>query len=187
MTELEQYLAEKNTVEQRITELAKKAAVVSGRITIRKADLAAIGRSPKQDDTYLRMKDLAQDLNTQLAELHRQRKQLNKEIAALKAQEPKKPPKPRGARPGNRVYMGSEFKDCNGFERRLALLMAYEIGQERYNELRRQAGDDTRDGETLYYTGPRPAARWDDACRRPEEDFEKMMRTNRNSYAGREI
>lgn len=71
----------------------------------------------------------------------------------------------------------------------LTYLMAYEIGQERYEQLKRQASDDTRDGETYFYTGPKP--RWDEACRKPEQeiadDFERLMTRNFNKYAGNEI
>ena len=117
---------------------------------------------------------------------------MKKRKRELIAQVPPKPKKPRGERPGNRVYMGREFYDCNGYERRLALLMAMEIGQKRYEELKRQAADDTSRGETYFYTGTTVTARWDDACRKSEaekigEDFERMMRTNYNRFSGEEI
>ena len=179
---------ELNQVKQKIDALAKEFAVVNSQVTIRKIELSAAGlpNKPKTttDEKLLALRGRAQELNAELQAMNKRRKELNK-------QTPPKQPKPRGERPKNRVYMGSEFKDCNGYERRLALLMAYEIGQERYEELKRQASDDTARGETYFYTGPRP--RWDESCRRTplQEDldnaFDHMMRSNGNDYAGRGI
>ena len=168
--------------------LAKEFAVVNSHVTIRKIELAAEGLSNKPktttDEKLLQLLARSRELNDELAALNKRRKELNKKI-------PPRQPKPRGERPKNRVYMGTEFRDCNGYERRLALLMAFEIGQERYEELKRQASDDTANHETLFYTGPRP--RWDEACRRStlqedlENEFDRMMRSNKNDFAGRDI
>ena len=133
MTEVE-IRAELNQVKQKIDTLAKEFAVINSQITIRKIELNAEGVSAKPKSTtdpkLIRLLARAQELNEELNGLHKRRKELNKMVPPKVKQK-----KPRGDRPKNRVYMGSEFRDCTGYERRLALLMAYEIGQERYTEL----------------------------------------------------
>lgn len=57
-------------------------------------------------------------------------------------------------RPGGpNVWFGPEFNNIKGAEKRLVVMMAREIGQDRYNELRRIAYWDTRRGNNRYYTG----------------------------------
>lgn len=178
---------ELNHVRQELDNRAKEYAILSSKIAIRRIELNAAGISSKPKNTpdeLLRgMIERCNVLITEIRDLKKRRQELLKAV-------PPKPKKPRGERPGNRVYMGREFYDCNGYERRLALLMAMEIGQKRYEELKRQASDDTSRGETYFYTGPR--SRWDEACRKTEEekigeDFERMMRSNYNRFSGEEI
>ena len=189
MDEKQRLDAEKNRVAQQIAERKLKYSLAQQKLIQRKAEIEILGRETKkgktEDATLQRLYEMVGGLNEELKALNKERKKINKDIANL----PKAPvvKKPRGERPLNRVVMGSEFRDCNGFERRLALLMAYEIGPARYAELKRQASDDTRNHETDFYTGGvRP--RWDDVCRKQDdhEDFERMMRNNRNQYAGSE-
>ena len=194
MTENE-VLAELNSTKQRMERLAIESGYISSQIAVHKLSLQARGISINKNCTDTEMVNLREKFR-EIADEIRQIKKRRQELNKLKQEFDKaKPPtvrqvKPRGERPKHRVYMGNEFRDCNGYERRLALLMAYEIGQERYQELKRQASDDTHNGETSFYTDGR-VARWDDACRRDEyiiaDDFERMMRTNFNRYGGEEI
>lgn len=63
-------------------------------------------------------------------------------------------------RPGGpAVWFGPEFNNIKGAEKRLIVMMAREIGQNRYNELRRIAYWDHRNGNNRYYTG---SAQWND-------------------------
>ena len=179
----QELLARVNDVKQRIDERSKEFAILNSRITVRKYEIKAEGGSVKPntatDPKLLSMWKRIRELNTELSDLHKQRKALNRQLADM----PRKPrpKKPRGQRPKNRVFMGNEFRNCTGFERRLALLMAYEIGPERYSELKRQASDDTRNGETEFYTGGYKSY-WDDACRTVEirlaDEFERRMTEN---------
>lgn len=180
---------ELNHVRQELNNRAKEYAILSSKIAIRRIELNAAGVSSKpkntSDEVLRGMIERCTALIAEIRDLKKRRQELLKLV-------PPKPKKPRGARPINRVYMGREFYDCNGFERRLALLMAMEIGQKRYEELKRQAADDTSRGETYFYTGTTVTARWDDACRKSEaekvsEDFERMMRSNFNRFSGEEI
>lgn len=181
--------AELNQVRQELDNLAKEYAILSSKISIRRIELKAAGISAKTkntpDELLKGMIDHASEMIVEIRSLKKRRQQLLKAV-------PPKPKKPRGERPINHVYMGREFYDCNGYERRLALLMAMEIGQKRYDELKRQAADDTSRGETYFYTGTTVTRRWDDACRKSEveqigEDFERLMRTNFNRFSGEEI
>ena len=180
---------ELNHVRQELDNKAKEYAILSSKIAIRRIELNATGVSSKPKNTPDELlRGMIERCNVLIVEI----RDLKKRKRELIAQVPPKPKKPRGERPGNRVYMGREFYDCNGYERRLALLMAMEIGQKRYEELKRQAADDTSRGETYFYTGTTVTARWDDACRKSEaeqigEDFERMMRTNFNRFSGDEI
>jgi chromosome segregation ATPase len=188
-------LAELNTTKQRMEKLAIEVGYIGSQISAKKLALSARGLSVKKNTTdgeLVTMRTKYQELSNEIRQIKTRRQKL---LKAKQEYEKAKPPesrkiKPRGERPKNRVYMGSEFRDCTGYERRLALLMAYEIGQERYSELKRQASDDTRNGETDFYTGGQ-RSHWDDACRRPEikvaDDFERMMRTNYNQFAGEEL
>lgn len=54
---------------------------------------------------------------------------------------------------GPAVWMGQEFKNIKGAEKRLIIMMAREIGQMRYTELRRIAFWDHERGNNRYYTG----------------------------------
>lgn len=195
MTEKE-VLAELNTTKQRLEKLAIESGYLGSQIAVKKLALSTQGISVKKNTTDAELVNLRlkyQETNEEIRKIKTRRQKLLK----LKQEfEKAKPPearkiKPRGERPKNRVYMGNEFRDCNGYERRLALLMAYEIGQARYDELKRQASDDTKNGETTFYVGDTPRPRWDEACRRPEieiaDDFERMMRHNYNRYAGEEL
>ena len=57
-------------------------------------------------------------------------------------------------RPGGpSVWMGGEFNDIRGAEKRLIVMMAREIGQARYQELKRIAYWDEHHGNNRYYTG----------------------------------
>ena len=51
------------------------------------------------------------------------------------------------------VWFGSEFNNIRGAEKRLIVMMAREIGQDRYQELKRIAYWDERHGNNRYYTG----------------------------------
>ena len=194
MTEQE-VLTELNTIRQRLEKLAIEVGFIGSQISARKLALSARGMSVKKntsDGELINMRTKYQEMSADIRQLKARKQKLLKmkqEYDKAKPPESRKI-KPRGERPKTRVYMGSEFRDCTGYERRLALLMAYEIGQERYSELKRQASDDTRSGETEFYTGG-ARSHWDDACRRPEiqiaDDFERMMRTNYNQFAGEEL
>lgn len=63
----------------------------------------------------------------------------------MKADE-RRPDKPR-------VWFGGEFNNIKGAEKRLIMMMAREIGQERYQELKRIAYWDEQRGNNHYYTG----------------------------------
>ena len=54
---------------------------------------------------------------------------------------------------GSNVWFGPEFNNIKGAEKRLIVMMAREIGQARYNELRRIAYWDDRHRNNRYYTG----------------------------------
>ena len=54
---------------------------------------------------------------------------------------------------GERVWMGSEFRRLRPAEKRLIMLMAREIGQARFQELRRIAFYDEKHNKNRYYTG----------------------------------
>ena len=54
---------------------------------------------------------------------------------------------------GERVWMGSEFRKLRPAEKRLIMLMAREIGQQRFQELRRIAFYDEKHHKNIYYTG----------------------------------
>ena len=54
---------------------------------------------------------------------------------------------------GPNVWFGPEFNNIRGAEKRLIVMMAREIGQERYNELRRIAYWDDQHRNNRYYTG----------------------------------
>lgn len=189
-------LAELNATKQRMEKLAIDSGYLSSQIAVKKLALSVQGVNYKKTTTDAELVNLRTKYQEVIDEI-RQLKARRQKLLKLKQQhEQAKPPeakkiKPRGERPKNRVYMGSEFRDCNGYERRLALLMAYEIGQERYNELKRQASDDTIRGETKFYMGDDHRPRWDEACRRPEieiaDDFERLMKSNYNTFAGKEI
>ena len=191
----QEVLSELNSTKQRMDKLAIESGYLSSQIAVKKLTLSTQGVSVKKNTTDTELANLRIKYQETIAEIRKLKTQRQKLLKQQKEIEAAKPPvqrkvKPRGARPKNRVYMGSEFRDCNGFERRLALLMAYEIGQDRYDELKRQASDDTKSRETEFYTGG-ARSHWDDACRRPEikiaDDFERMMVTNFNRYAGDEI
>ena len=51
------------------------------------------------------------------------------------------------------VWFGSEFNNIRGAEKRLIVMMAREIGQARYQELKRIAYWDEQHGNNRYYTG----------------------------------
>lgn len=51
------------------------------------------------------------------------------------------------------VWFGNEFNNIRGAEKRLIVMMAREIGQARYQELKRIAYWDERQGNNRYYTG----------------------------------
>lgn len=51
------------------------------------------------------------------------------------------------------VWFGSEFNNIRGAEKRLIVMMAREIGQDRYQELKRIAYWDEQHGNNRYYTG----------------------------------
>lgn len=63
----------------------------------------------------------------------------------MKADE-RRPDKPR-------VWFGGEFNNIKGAEKRLIMMMAREIGQERYQELKRIAYWDEQRQNNRYYTG----------------------------------
>lgn len=52
-----------------------------------------------------------------------------------------------------KVWFGSEFNNIKGAEKRLIMMMAREIGQARYQELKRIAYWDEQHGNNHYYTG----------------------------------
>lgn len=195
MTEAE-VAAELNTTKQRMEKLAIESGYLGSQIAVKKLALSTQGISYKKNTADIELINLRtkyQEVNAEIKQLKARRQKL---LKLKQDYEKAKPPeskklKPRGERPKNRVYMGNEFRDCTGFERRLALLMAYEIGQERYSELKRQAGDDTKRGETAFYVGDNQRPKWDEACRRPEiqiaDDFERMMRSNYNKFAGEDL
>ena len=167
-----------------IDQKKKVASLLTAKITVRKMEVEALGYSSKMSntpDTQLRqMQEKAAALN---AELH----QLKVKYKALKALVPEPPqaPKPKPTCSRN-VVLGEEFRDCSAYERKLALLMVNEIGQKRYEELRRQAkASETTVTVARYETVSAPRS----VTYRVSEtdDFEKMMRRNFNSYAGREI
>ena len=54
---------------------------------------------------------------------------------------------------GPNVWFGSEFNNIRGAEKRLIVMMAREIGQARYSELKRIAYWDENHGNNRYYTG----------------------------------
>ena len=57
-------------------------------------------------------------------------------------------------RPGGPpVWFGSEFNNIKGSEKRLIVMMAREIGQARYQELKRIAYWDEKHRNNRYYTG----------------------------------
>lgn len=56
------------------------------------------------------------------------------------------------------VWFGSEFNNIKGAEKRLIVMMAREIGQARYQELKRIAYWDEKHGNNRYYTG---SNKWD--------------------------
>lgn len=54
---------------------------------------------------------------------------------------------------GGNVWMGGEFNNIKGAEKRLIVMMAREIGQARYQELKRIAYWDEHHKNNRYYTG----------------------------------
>ena len=56
------------------------------------------------------------------------------------------------------VWFGNEFNNIKGAEKRLVVMMAREIGQARYQELKRIAYWDEKHGNNRYYTG---SNKWD--------------------------
>ena len=72
----------------------------------------------------------------------------NKDVIAIRnAKAEERRPK------GPNVWFGAEFKNIRGSEKRLIVMMAREIGQERYQELRRIALWDEHHKNNRYYTG----------------------------------
>ena len=119
-------------------------------LTIRKLALQKLGEHTKREN--------ATDAN--LLALYAENDELMAALKELKVAQKKLPApantqkKPRGERPEGKVYFGGEWREgLNAFQKRLVILMAREIGQERYQELKRQALDDYRKRETEFYTG----------------------------------
>lgn len=54
---------------------------------------------------------------------------------------------------GERIWMGSEFRKLRPAEKRFIMLIAREIGQQRFQELRRIAFADEKHHRNVYYTG----------------------------------
>lgn len=117
-------------------------------IQVRKAVLQKLGlnanKGKTEDETLIRLYEENEELLNTLSEIRKARKK-------LPPVEQKK--KPRGERPEGMVHFGREWEGVNAFQKRLIILMARAIGQERYQELKRTAMDDYRNRENRYYSG----------------------------------
>ena len=118
-------------------------------ISIRKAVLQKLGlnanKGKTQDETLIRLYEENEALLNTLSDIRKAMKKL--------PPPEQKPRKPRGERPQGMVHFGREWEGVNAFQKRLIILMARAIGQERYQELKRIATDDYRNRENRYYSG----------------------------------
>ena len=119
-------------------------------LTLRKNVVKKLGgnanKGTTDDETLIALYKENQDLNDALCAVRKAQKKLPAPA--------KQPRLPRGNRPVNKVYFGKEWDEgLNGFQKRLVILMAREIGMDRYMELKRIAGDDGKTRNEAYYAG----------------------------------
>lgn len=94
---------ELNHVRQELDNKAKEYAILSSKIAIRRIELNAAGVSSKSKNTPDELlRGMIERCNVLIVEI----RDLKKRKRELIEQVPPKPKKPRGERPGNRVYMG---------------------------------------------------------------------------------
>jgi hypothetical protein len=127
--------------------------------------------------------DLDHDLEFQ--ELKLQDEQLGAEIRQLKEQlkaihKAQAAPMERNRPEGNAVNVSNDVFGMTGWQSRLLYMLANEVGEERYRELKRIARADHRhkvEGE--YYKK--------EHIYNESYDFDRMMRDNRNRYGGENL
>ena len=187
-------------------ELAGQYTSLNHLIRARKAEVRAQGGMVKTDLKLLQLKAKSAALSCEI-------QQVNNAIAA----EPNpvstsQMPRAERNRPdGPVVDVSKEIFGMNAVQKRLMMLLAREVGFNRYDELRRIAAADYRHKETEYYTGSK---KWNPdatpvnatqpaeeekpealqrrlAWEKPEltetEEFDRMMRGNSNRYGGENL
>ena len=188
-------------------ELAGQYMSLNNLIRARKAEVRAQGGMVKTDLKLLQLKAKSASLSFEI-------QQVNNAIAA----EPNpvsvsQMPRAERNRPdGPVVDVSKEIFGMNAVQKRLMMLLAREVGFNRYDELRRIAASDYRHKETEYYTGtkkwnpdttpvnatqpteekkeseaPQRLLAWEQPELTEHEQFDRMMRGNNNRYGGENL
>ena len=187
-------------------ELAGQYTSLNNLIRARKAEVRAQGGMVKTDLKLLQLKAKSASLSFEI-------QQVNNAIAA----EPNpvsasQMPRAERNRPdGPVVDVSKEIFGMNAVQKRLMMLLAREVGFNRYDELRRIAAADYRHKETEYYTGskkwnpdatpanatqpakeekpetPQRPLAWEKPELTETERFDRMMRGNFNRYGGENL
>ena len=187
-------------------ELAGQYTSLNNLIRARKAEVRAQGGMVKTDLKLLQLKAKSASLSFEI-------QQVNNAIAA----EPNpvsasQTPRAERNRPdGPVVDVSKEIFGMNAVQKWLMMLLAREVGFNRYDELRRIAAADYRHKETEYYTGsktwnpdatpanvtqpaeeekpetPQRPLAWEKPELTETERFDRMMRGNFNRYGGENL
>lgn len=155
---------------------------IGAKIRERKTALKAAGLPQAQDTELAKMKNQAALLNAKLG-------QIKSQIAQLPVMPPEPPKKKVRILPLPGEETISIWQGLNLFQLKLVNLMLSEIGMVRFRELRKLASDDVAGKlaqqeyvpRVVEETPPKPVDK------RYNVDFEKMMRSNYNKFAGDEI
>lgn len=140
MTKLEE-------LKKRHADLAAQFTALNNQIRARKAAVRAAGGTVKTDVKLSQLKAAAAMMNFEI-------QKLNNEIAAEPVRVTGNTPRAERNRPeGPAVDVSKEIFGMNAVQKRLIMLLAREVGFDRYNELRLIAAADFRHRETEYYTG----------------------------------
>jgi len=156
-------------------------SAITIKIRERKTALKASGIPKSQDMELIQLQNKATLVNAKLS-------QIKLQIAQLPAM-----PQPEPAKKKKRILpLPNEetigiWQGLNLFQLKLVNLMITEIGMTRFRELRKLASDDVAGKLAEQKYEPQPEAEQPKTDKRYDVDFEKMMRSNYNKFAGDEI